>query len=68
MHVVNIIKQCGQADQTAAFTFVYECNHEFRQTLLLKVGEQVWTIENVMSVKQQDYHNCGPNACMKIME
>ena len=68
MHVVNIIKRCGQADRMAAFTFVYECNHELRQTLLLKVGEQIWTIENVMSVKQRDSHNCGPIACMKIME
>ena len=48
---------------------VNQVRSEKRQTLNIAFGDEApWIVSNDVFVRQKDHHNCGPIACLKVME
>ena len=71
-HVVHTLKEYGLVDVRDVPRFVYSAQavrSEKRQTLNITFGNGARRImSNTLFVQQRDTHNCGPIACLKVME
>jgi hypothetical protein len=76
-HIVNIVKRCKLADREADFKFTLEPGSIFREMFKLSFDSGMeedmregtfWFVWNDLKSQQNDTYNCGPIACMKVME
>jgi hypothetical protein len=68
-HIVNILKRCGLAGRDDTPHFNWKDNNTWqkvRELFFINCGS--WLIESDLKIQQRDSHNCGPIACMKVME
>lgn len=67
-HVVNILKITKLIHRLSAHT--HECHDSGKRSehIIITVDGQEWSIQRGWFRKQIDGYNCGPIACLKIME
>ena len=41
---------------------------EVRKIVISEDNSNFWTVESDVKIQQNDTYNCGPIACMKVME
>lgn len=72
-HIVNILKRCKLIDRNAVCKYAAKYNDHFREEYELiyqgaEGNDESWAIRNDKKIQQRDTYNCGPIACVKIME
>ena len=71
-HVIHTLRQYGIVDLSLTPKCKYSSSlvgGSTKQYLEIKFGEEApWIMTNLRHHKQRDSHNCGPIACLKIME
>jgi len=75
-HVIHTLRQYGLAPLSLAAKSNYtsesvpsEIGTNLEQTLEIQFGQEApWTVKNQLFTEQSDGYNCGPIACLKVME
>lgn len=71
-HITHTLWQFGLVDVDQKPKFKYSAqseNSEKKQTFEVSFGDEApWVCKNQHFTRQKDGHNCGPIACLKVME
>lgn len=70
-HITNILRRCKLMTQDCSSTHVSKSDWrgmEVRKIVISEDNSNFWTVESDVKIQQNDTYNCGPIACMKVME
>jgi len=73
-HVVHILKKYSLASLKSRSKISYSQSTEglpyshTAQLVTITIGDEIWTMRNKYFHRQKDAFNCGPIACLKVME
>ena len=62
-HALSVLRRCKLIGLDAEYDFVFE-----NSTVLIKTNESEWKIEAGTFLQQNDGFNCGPIACLKVIQ
>ena len=71
-HVIHTLREYGRVPLSLAAKTTYKSSKigiNLKQRLEIQFGEMApWIVTNQLFTTQRDTHNCGPIACLKVME